>query len=219
MKERILIFLFVLLAGLCLGQTPIQTNADPDSIAATVGEIKTVEMVAKDTAIVTNSEEETFVLVGENIGEFIVSVVDGYNEIKGNVGEDAGVMDWLLEILKWLLGGGTLTSLITMATRTISGVKQLFSAIAKNIWVVVIIAGALSFGWQVVQGGEVMTMQFWTSWGVSWFAFTTFAAGIYETVIKNLLGKTANTDKENKHKIEKSVEFLKQNGASITFVS
>lgn len=214
--KKLLFVLFVLFYQASFSQV-IEVDSNPDSVRTEIGEIKSFNFLSPDTAIVKNIDKEEFILVGENVGQLVVSIVAGYETVRENVSKTEGrAMDWIAEIVKWLLGGGSLTSIIAYFTRTIGGVKNLFSMINGNRKLVVGIAGGVSLAWMLIQGGDYMLITFWMAWAAMWFGFSIFAIGLYEAVF-SLFKKTPKTEAQEKGAIEKAKALLENKGAMVTF--
>ena len=215
MKNLIFFLLFALTPIFVFAQEEVPANVD--SLAARIGEVKSaVKIPGTDTIIVTNTDEEQFVLVGENVGSLVSTLLTGFDQIRENVSKTEGrPIDWVLELVKWLLGG-SLTSVIAYGTRSINGLKDLFSKIAKNRRLVVGIAGAVAFGWLVLNGGDLTSMVFWASWGATWFAFAMFAIGLYDTVFSRFK-KTEKTEDQKLEAVANAQRLIQDAGGSVSF--
>jgi len=214
--KKFIFYLFFAFASVATFGQVVEVEANVDSLAAEIGDVKKVVMVSPDTAIVTNTDEQQFTLVGENVGQLVSTLLTGFAEIKENVSETEGrPLDWIMEIAKWLLGGA-FTSILAFGSRSIKGIKSLFSGIAKNKRLVTGIAGALAIAWLLIQGGDFKTLEFWMSWGVMWFAFTMFAMGLYDTVFSKIF-KTPKTEDEQLKAVADAQLLVQASGGVIRF--
>lgn len=214
MKKFLILFLMFAVVVTSYSQAQ-EVPADADSLAAVIGTVKSVA-IEGDTTIVTNTDDHQYILIGENVGTLIATLLTGIAQVKENVGGTEGrAIDWIMEIVKWLLGG-SLTSLIAYGSRSIAGVKDLFAKIAKNRRLVVGIAGALAFGWLMIQGGNLKESIFWLEWGATWFAFSMFAMGLYDTVFSRFI-KTEKTPAEQDKKLDEATAMVESSGGKVSF--
>lgn len=210
-------FLFLITFYFIMGiDAQIEVPSNVDSLASVIGKVKTVS-VANDTTIVTNDNDEQFILVGENVGALVNTLLTGYTEIKENVetNTQGRPIDWILELVKWLLGG-SLTSVIAYGSRSITGIKNIFAGIVKNRRLVVGIAGAVALGYLVLTGGDLTSLTFWASWGATWFAFAMFAIGLYDTIFSRLK-KTPKTIEQQAIKVAEATAIVKEAGGKVEF--
>lgn len=185
-------------------------QVDIDSLAKTIGEIKSFE-VNGDTATVVNLDGETFTLVGQNIGLLVQTLADGYDKLKE--ANPQKPLDYIVALLPWLLGGG-ITSVIAYATRALNGFKAIFNGIEKDYKIVLGVAGVLALGWNFIQGIPFASMEFWGTFAIEWFKFGGAAFVLYLTVLKRFM-KTPENPIALEKKVEEARSLLASQGIRV----
>ncbi len=208
MKIKLLALAFICLSFPLFANQPEQATID--SLANEIGEIDSFQ-VNGDTATVVNLDGKKFTLVGENIGQLVKTLAEGYDRVKQADPEKP--LDYLVALLPWLLGGG-ITSVIAYVTRAVNGLKSIFSGVEKDYKIVLGVAGVLALAWNIFQGLPFTSVEFWGTFAIDWLKFGGAAFVVYFTVLKRFMKTPENPLAEAK-KVEEAKALLAKKGIRV----